>query len=292
MITSLQFPTRKRSQLSVFVLTLAILLAFVLSACSGLGGSSVSSASSSAGVKTLTSGVLRIGTTSDSKPYEFNADGKLQGFDIDLLNAVAAKMGMKTQFVTQDFSALLASVNNNQYDMAAASIAITNERKQLVDFSWGYLAGYLGVIALPGAGITDKASLQGKRVGVLQGSIEDTYAATYLPGAEIVRFPNVNTAFQALQNKTINTYFNDYVVDQSLQKKYPNLNLVIPVKIAATNLPAGWAVHKGNTALADALNKALVQVVKDGTWAKLYKKWFPNVPMTPLPPYKKSAGGV
>lgn len=69
------------------------------------------------------------------------------------------------------------------------------------------------------------------------------------------------------------------------------MHLQIPVKVAALNLPAGWAVHKGNTKLAAALNTALKQVVADGTWTRLYKKYFPTVPLTPLPPYTHSVGG-
>lgn len=94
---------------------------------------------------------------------------------------MAAKLGLKPQYVTQDFSSLLASVNNRQFDVAAASIAITKVREQLVDFTNGYLVGYLGVMAPPGAGITSRTSLAGKRVAVMQGTIEDTYAPTYIP---------------------------------------------------------------------------------------------------------------
>lgn len=264
---------------------------------SGAGGASGSSSSSQSAIgapvsiDTLTPGTLRVGTTTDSKPYEYVDGTTLKGFDIDLVNAVAAKLNVKVNFVTQDFSALLASVNNKQFDMAAASIGITKKRQALVDFTDGYLVGYLGVLAFPNSGISDVKSVAGKRVAVLQGSIEDTYASTYIPDAQIVRFPDANSAFLALQNKTVVAYFNDYVVVQSFQEKYPNLKLVIPFKIPTLNLPAGWAVHKGNTQLITALNGALKQVVDDGTWTKLYKKWFPTVPMTPLPPYKVSSGG-
>jgi polar amino acid transport system substrate-binding protein len=275
-------------------LCLAGLIAAALAACSTgtSSGSSSASGSTSASLGTITPGVLKVVTTSNSKPYEYiNSSGQLTGFDIDLVNAVAAKMGLKPQYVTQDFSSLLASVNNRQFDMAAASIAITKVREQLVDFSDGYLVGYLGVMTPPGSGITSRTALAGKRVAVLQGTIEDTYAPTYIPGAQIVRFPDANSAFLALQDHSVAAYFNDYVVDQSFQKQYASMHLQIPVKVAALNLPAGWAVHKGNTKLIAALNNALKQVVADGTWTRLYKEYFPTVPLTPLPPYTTSVGG-
>jgi polar amino acid transport system substrate-binding protein len=292
--------TAARSWRPLVYLLIAGLVAATLAACSSSGTSSgsssssgTSSASSAASLGLITPGVLKVGTTSNSKPYEYiNGSGNLTGFDVDLVNAVAAKMGVKAQFVTQDFSSLLASVNNHQFDMAAASIAITKIREQLVDFTDGYLVGYLGVMAPPNSGITSRTALAGKRVAVIQGTIEDTYAPTYIPGAQIVRFPDANSAFLALQDHSVAAYFNDYVVDQSYQKQYASLHLQIPVKVAALNLPAGWAVHKGNTKLIAALNKALKQVVADGTWTRLYKEYFPSVPLTPLPPYTHSVGGA
>lgn len=287
-----------RSWRRLVYLVIAGTVAVALAACSsgvssGSAAGSSSSAGSTASLGLITPGVLKVVTTSNSKPYEYiNSSGQLTGFDIDLVNAVAAKMGLKPQYVTQDFSSVLASVNNRQFDMAAAAIAITKIREQLVDFSDGYLVGYLGVMALPGSGITSTAALNGKRVAVVQGTIEDTYAPTYLPGAQVVRFPDANSAFLALQDHSVTGYFNDYVVDQSYQQQYASMHLQIPAKVAALNLPAGWAVHKGNTKLVAALNTALKQVVADGTWTQLYKKWFPTIPLTPLPPYTTSAGGA
>jgi polar amino acid transport system substrate-binding protein len=292
----LRLPANARSWRRLLCLLIAGIAATALAACSSGGASSAAGStagSTPSSVGTITPGVLKVVTTTNSKPYEYiNSSGNLTGFDIGLVDAVAAKMGLKPQFVTEDFSSLLASVNNGQYDMAAAAIAITKVREQLVDFTNGYLVGYLGVMALPHSGITSTTSLAGKRVAVVQGTIEDTYAPTYIPGAQIVRFPDANSAFLALQDHTVTAYFNDYVVDQAYQKQYASMHLQIPAKVAALNLPAGWAVHKGNTKLIGALNKALKEVVGDGTWTKLYKQYFPTIPLTPLPPYTNSAGSA
>ncbi|MFG3206509.1 ABC transporter substrate-binding protein [Streptomyces sp. NPDC048192] len=249
----------------------------------GTGGSSATSA----GV--AHAGVLKIGTSNNMKPYAYEENGKLTGFEIDLISAAAKRLGLQPQIVSLDFSGLLPAVSNRQFDVAAAAIGITAPRKKMVDFSDGYLAGYFGVLTRAESGITSAvASVKGKRIAVLQGSIEDANAGTFLPGADIVRFPDDNSADLALKNNRVAGFFNDFEPNLGIAKKYPDLHLKQPITIPATAFPAGWAVRKGNTKLAGRLNGALKQLVGDGTWLKLYKKYFPQDPVptgSQLPPY-------
>lgn len=264
----------------------AVVTALCLMLASACGGSSDSQGAG--GV--ATSGVLKIGTSNNMKPYAYVDNGKLTGFEIDLISAAAAKMGLKPQFVSMDFSALLPAVNNHQFDVVAAAVGITAARKQMVDFSDGYLAGYFGVLTADDSGITSSvSSVRGKQIAVLQGSIEDTNANTFIPGAQIVRFPDDNSAFLALSQHRVDGFFNDYDPNLSYLAKNPGLRLHQPITLPALDFPAGWAVHKGNTQLVAGLNKALQQIVRDGTWMSLYKKYFPQDPVptaAQLPPYK------
>ncbi|MGI4983344.1 MAG: substrate-binding periplasmic protein [Janthinobacterium lividum] len=242
---------------------------------------------------TLTPGKLMAGVDANSKPYSYVDNGRMTGFDVELIRAIAAKLGLSAEFRAQDFSALLPSVANQQLDLAGGSISITKERLKMVDFSEGYLTGLLSVAALPGTAITaDKASVKGKRIGVVQGTIEDTYSDTYLPGADIVRFPNVNAGFLSLRSKYIDGYFIDKTLADGLRSKYPDLQLASPLNISAANLPAGYPMHKGNVKLEAAVNKAIDELVADGTWLKLYMQFNPGYPKPEsLPPYPvKSAG--
>ncbi|MCY0389841.1 transporter substrate-binding domain-containing protein [Robbsia sp. Bb-Pol-6] len=244
-------------------------------------------------VGTLTPGKLMAGVDSNSKPYSYVDNGKMTGFDVELIRAIAAKLGLSAEFRAQDFSGLLPSVANQQLDLAAGSISITKDRLKMVDFSEGYLTGLLSVAALPGSPITaDKASVTGKRIGVVQGTIEDTYSETYLPGANIVRFPNVNAGFLSLRSKYIDGYFIDKTLADGLRGKYPDLHIATPLDISAANLPAGFPMHKGNAKLEAAVNKAINELVADGTWLKLYMQFNPGYPKPQsLPPYTmKSAG--
>ncbi|WP_069264095.1 substrate-binding periplasmic protein [Paraburkholderia nodosa] len=243
-------------------------------------------------VGTLTQGKIVAGVDANNKPYSYVDNGKMTGFDVELIRAIAAKLGLTADFRAQDFAGLLPSVANRQIDLAAGSISITNERLKMVDFSEGYLTGLLSVATLPGSTITsDVASVKDKRIGVVQGTIEDTYSAGYLPGAQIVRFPNLNAGFLALRNKYIDGYFVDKTLVEGLQGKYPQANIADKLDISAVNLPAGFPVRKGNTKLEAALNKTLGELVADGTWMKLYLEFHPGYPKpAQLPPYAMKSG--
>jgi polar amino acid transport system substrate-binding protein len=265
---------------------LAALLALCAVAACGSSGSGASGTNVPGAAK---SGVLKIGTSNNIKPYAYVDNGKLTGFEIDLISAAAQKLGVKPNFVTMDFSALLPAVNNRQFDVAASAIGITADRSKQVTFSDGYLAGYFGVLTRPNSGISsDVASVKGKKIAVLQGSIEDNNSAKFIPGAQIVRFPDDNSADLALKDNRVAGFFNDYDPNLGIIAKYPDLHLVQPITMPATAFPAGWAVRKGNTDLVTQLNKALKEIVADGTWLKLYKQYFPKDPVptaSQLPPY-------
>lgn len=224
--------------------------------------------------------VISVGTMGDSKPYAFStANGVFTGFDIELFLNVAERMGFKKDqviFTGQEFSALMPSVANGRFDVAVAAIGTTEKRKQTVDFSDGYLAGYLSVLT-PEAAITDAAALKGKRLGVVQGTLQEIYAQKNFTGTDLVKFPDNNSAVAALNNGTIDAHFLDYEAAKDYSARYPALKVAI--NIPSFDAPAGFVVRKGNDALREGLNKALHAAMQDGTWKKLYEKWFPGSPM-------------
>jgi polar amino acid transport system substrate-binding protein len=264
----------------------ALAVATTFAACGGSAstGSSASSSSSSE-IKTIKPGTLTVGTMSDAKPNAWIENGQFKGFDLDLTRAIAAKMGLKAEFSAIDFPGLFPAVAAGRFDMAAASTAGTVERQKIVDFSDGYLGGYLGVLTKKDSGITkDNASTNGKRLGLLQGSIQESYAKKFLPGATLVMFPDNNSGVSAMESGRIDAYFLDYVVGTDYIDQHADLHQ--PIALPAFDLPAAFPIKKGNTALETAVNKALVEVVKDGTWLKLYNQYFTKAPKPKdLPPY-------
>ena len=247
-------------------------------------GSSASTGSAGAGsagadLGTLTKGQIRVASVGDSKPYTYtDASGNFTGFDVELFKNVAHRAGIDdVVFTGQDFSGLLAAVANSQFDVGVAAIGITDARKKTVDFSNGYLAGYLTVLTTKSSGITDVAGLDGKRLGVVQGTLQETYAVKNFPKAQLVRFPDNNSAVSGLTSGTIDAHFLDYEAAKSYIGKNPDFTSA--ADIPSFDAPAGFAVRKGNTALLDALNKGLAAAMEDGTWKTLYQKWFPGSPI-------------
>ena len=242
----------------------------VLAAC-GSGSSSSSSAQSNP-YDLQEPGTLRIATLTDAPPNVFLKDGKFTGFDNDLMTAVAGKLGLKTQFVGTDFSALLAQVNSGKFDVGSSSITITDARKKTVDFTNGYDFGYFGLDVPAGSPIKGFDQLTGKRVVVVQGTVQDDYATKNQLNP--VRVPDYNSALNQLRTKTSDAWIAPAEIGEKTAADSKG-----KVVLAAKELspaPTAFAVAKGDDALRTALNKALDQVIQDGTWSKLQAQYYPG----------------
>ncbi|WP_422836469.1 ABC transporter substrate-binding protein [Agromyces binzhouensis] len=253
--------------------------ALVLSACaSGASGTSASDDASDNPYGLITPGQIRVASLGDAKPYTFtDENGEFTGFDVEFFTDVASRIGIDdVVFTGQDFSAILPAVANGQFDAGVAAIGITDERKQTVDFSDGYLAGYLTVMASPAAGIEDASGLAGKRLGVVQGTLQEAYAVKNFTDTELVRFPDNNAAISAVNSGSIDAHFLDYEAAKEYAEQY---GLVNAIDIPSFDAPAGFAIAKGNAEFQAALNEALHAAMEDGTWKELYEKWFPGSPM-------------
>jgi polar amino acid transport system substrate-binding protein len=223
---------------------------------------------------------ISVGSMGDAKPYTFtDTNGQFSGFDVEFFRDVAKRLGFDKDHVTftgQDFSALLPSVANSRFDVAVAAIGITEARRKVVDFSDGYLAGYLTVLTSDDT-IKGPDDLAGKRLGVVQGTLQEAYARNHFTKTDVVNFPDNNSAVAALNGGSIDAHFLDYEAAKQYGERFKGLSLA--VNIPSFDAPAGFAVRKGNDAFREALNKALHEAMQDGTWKALYTKWFPGSPM-------------
>ncbi|SQJ16131.1 Lysine-arginine-ornithine-binding periplasmic protein precursor [Serratia rubidaea] len=223
-------------------------------------------------------GHLRIASLGDAKPYTFtDKNGQFTGFDVEFFTNVAHRIGInQVDFIGQDFSAILPAVANGQYDAGVAAIGITPARAKTVDFSTGYLAGYLTVLTRKDSGVKDVASLAKKRLGVVQGTLQESYAIKHFTQTDVVRFPDNNAAVSAVNNGTLDAMFLDYEAAKSYSDRF---HLVNAANVPSFDAPAGIAIAKNKPAFKAALDQAINDAMKDGTWKTLYQKWFPGSPM-------------
>ncbi len=237
------------------------------------GGSSTSAADNPYDL--LQPGTLRVGTLTDAPPNVFVKDGRFTGFDNDLMTAVAAKVGLKVEFVGTDFSALLSQVDSGRFDAGSSSITITEARKKTVDFTNGYDFGYLGLDVPAGSKLTGFDQLADKRVVVVQGTVQDDYAVQ--AGLDPVRVPDYNGALNQLRAGTADAWISPAEIGRTTADESGG-----KVVLAATELssaPTAFAVAKGNAALKQALDTALDAVITEGTWTGLQERYYPGRPV-------------
>ncbi|WBB68010.1 ABC transporter substrate-binding protein [Micromonospora sp. WMMD812] len=249
----------------------AVLGAATLTAC----GDDASSSAADNPYGLLQAGVLRAGTLTDAPPNVYLKDGRFTGFDNDLLTAVAGKVGLKVEFVGTDFSALLSQVNNRKFDVGSSSITITEARKKTVDFGNGYDFGYFGLDVPAGSPITGFDQLAGKRVVVVQGTVQDDYATG--KGLNPVRVPDYNGAINQLKAGTADAWIAPAEIGEKSAADSSG-----KITVAAKQLspaPTAYAVAKGNDKLREALNKGLDEVIADGTWSRLQDQYYPGRPI-------------
>ncbi|WAT02202.1 ABC transporter substrate-binding protein [Rouxiella chamberiensis] len=223
-------------------------------------------------------GELRVASLGDAKPYTFtDASGNFTGFDVEFFTDVAKRIGInKVVFIGQDFAGILPSVANGRYDAGVAAIGITPARQKTVDFSQGYLAGYLTVLTRKDSGVTDVNSLAKHRMAVVQGTLQENYAVQHFTQTDLVRFPDNNAAISALNNGTVDADFLDYEAAKDYATRF---NLIHAADIPSFDAPAGFAIAKNKPEFKAALDNAIKASMQDGTWKKLYEKWFPGSPM-------------
>ncbi|CDG21890.1 putative ABC transporter arginine-binding protein 2 [Xenorhabdus poinarii G6] len=219
---------------------------------------------------------LRFATEATYPPFEYlDANNKIQGFDIDLADALCAKLNTKCTFTNQAFDSLIPSLKFRRFDALMAGIDITPERQKQVDFTHIYYDNSATFIAVKGK-FAQVADLKGKQVGMQNGTTHQKYLMEQHKEIKTVPYDSYQNAILDLKNGRLDAVFGDTAVVNEWLKKNKELNAV-GNKVTDKNyfgIGLGIAVRKGNTDLRDKLNKALAEIKQDGTYDTLYKKWF------------------
>jgi polar amino acid transport system substrate-binding protein len=215
-------------------------------------------------------GTIVIASEGKFAPFNFVENGKLAGFEIDVANAVAAKMGVKVEWKSMGFDGLLVGLQQDRWDMVIASHGVTEERAKAVTFANPhYCTG--GVIISKDGAIRTGKDLTGRVVAVQTGT---TYYdnAKKLPVKDVKNFPQDNSARAALETGHVDAWVTDKFVGKASLAATPTTNLKMGDFLFTEKIAA--AVSKGNTGLVTEVDKALAAIMADGEYAAISKKWF------------------
>lgn len=234
-----------------------------------LGAFSLSAYAGSTLEKVKTAGVLNVGNSPDYPPFESIGDnGERVGFDIDLIKAITAKMGVKINWVTMDFAAIVTAVQSGQVDIGISGFSITPDRAKQVSFSAPYIANGQVLVVRNDSDIKSSADLNGKKIAVQLGTTGEQLADK-VEGAEVIKPESYNIAFMMLNNKAADAVIADLSVADQFVKKGTFKRTGEPLSYEEFAMIS----RKENKALLDALNEALEAVKKDGTYGAIVKKW-------------------
>jgi cystine transport system substrate-binding protein len=219
-------------------------------------------------------GTLRIGLEGTFPPFDSkNAKGELVGFDVDIATAVAAKLGVKPEFTTTEWSGIIAGLQAGKFDVIVNQVGATDARKQVLDFSTPYT--YSGAQLIQRKNDTREFesldSLKGKKLGVGLGTNYEQMAKS-VAGIDVKTYPGASEYLRDLAAGRLDAALNDKLMLAYLMK-----HSSLPLKAGAmvgTATPSAIPFKKGNPKFEKAIDDAIAQLQADGTFTKISDKWF------------------
>ena len=218
----------------------------------------------------------KAGSCAGTHTHEIKDDsGKTVGFDVDLMDLVAKKLGVTQEIVDIEFEQITSGAvfAAKKCDAGAAAITITDERKQATGFSDPYFAATQALLVKSDSTVTDLAGLKGQTLAVQAGTTGHDYAKKNADanGYTVKVFDDMPSGANAVLAGTVAAAINDNGVLYDFAKQNPTTKVATEF---ATGEHYGFNMAKDNTALLTVVNEVLKTAKSDGTYNDIYKKWF------------------
>ncbi|MCC6146158.1 MAG: basic amino acid ABC transporter substrate-binding protein [Anaerolineaceae bacterium] len=213
-----------------------------------------------------------VATDATWPPFETvnESTKEVEGLDIDIMKAIAAKAGIELEFVNIPFDSLLTGLSQCQYDLAISSITITEERKQSMAFSDPYFeAGQIVVVAKDNADIQGKADLKGKKIGAQLGTTGEIEGKAI--SAEYVAYDTIDLAFLDVISGQLDAVISDNPLALGFVGQYPDKLKAVGEVFTDENY--GIAVCNKKPDLVKKINEGLAAIKSDGELDKITEKW-------------------
>ena len=269
-------------------LILALALTLSLAACGGNNASPSGSASSAgsdaassgeAGFTTAVDGVLSMATEATFPPYEYYDGDAIVGIDVEIAQAIADKLGLELQVTDIAFDSIIPGVQSGKYDLGLAGMTVTDERLEQVNFSDSYATGVQVVIVKEGGKVTSVDDLfadgASNVIGTQTGTTGFLYATWDIQDAglgDVKSFAKTTDAVEALKNGQVDCVILDNEPAKALVAANEGAGLsILDTEYAVEDYAA--AISKDNTALLEAINGALKELIADGTVQSILDKY-------------------
>ncbi|QQT70851.1 transporter substrate-binding domain-containing protein [Brevibacterium casei] len=252
---------------------------FALSACGGGGSGSEPAATGEGGVPLVKEGKLTTCTHLSYQPFQFEKDGKVVGFDVDVVDAVAKKLGVEQEIINTSFETITsgAEFNQNKCDVAAAAITITDERAGVIDFSEPYFAANQAILTKEDNAAKDAAALNGKKIAAQAGTTGLDYATENFKDSEVVTYEDLPLSLEALKTGQVDAVINDNGVLYDYAANNDGFTVGFDID---TGESYGIAMKKGNAEMKKVVDETITELRDSGEYDKIYKKWFGTEPPT------------
>ena len=220
-------------------------------------------------------GVLVVGCKDSLPPFGYidESSRRIVGYDIDFVNAIAKKMGVKVELKPVTSASRMPQLQEGHIDIIAATMTKNAERAKVIDFSHAYFLTGQKFITKKGT-VRSLKDLEGKRIGTAKGSTSEKNAATAIPTATILAFDDYPQAFLALMQGKVSAVTTDEAILAGILAKAPNKAQFEIPNIQISDEPYGLGMRKGDTNLVNFVNKTILDMEKSGEAANIFNKWF------------------
>ena len=221
---------------------------------------------------TIVEGKLTMSTNAQFPPYEMTTDdGGFEGIDVEIATAIAEKLGLELDILDMDFDSALLAVQQGKSDIVMAGVTVNEDRLLVMDFTDSYATGVQVVIVKEGSDVTMDNMGEGL-IGTQRGTTGNIYCTDDYGEEHVVAYDDGFTAVQALMNGQVDCVVIDNAPAQEFVKNNAGLT-ILDTEYAVEDYAIG--LNKGNTALLDAINGALAELISDGTVQSIVDKYIP-----------------